>query len=134
VSQHAQKPAQTGQFGAVNELSSALKELLAEQADQIFAMTDEIAERARKVGGYALKSIGGISRRQRLKDNDYGSLQPRQMLSKLRDDNLRLTRFLRGAHKICGKFNGGASTSLIGTWIDQTERRTWFLTEIVSGT
>lgn len=106
--------------------------LLDEHADQIFAMTDEIAERARKIGGYTLKSIGDIARHQRLKDNDDGSIEPRQMLTELRDDNAQLTRFLRAAHEVCAKFNDVASTSLIETWIDQTERRTWFLTEIVS--
>jgi starvation-inducible DNA-binding protein len=106
--------------------------LLDEHADQIFAMTDEIAERARKIGGYTLKSIGDIARHQRLRDNDDGSIQPRQMLSELRDDNAALTRYLRAAHEICAKSNDVASTSLIETWIDQTERRNWFLTEIVS--
>src|SRR5579862_9387531 len=106
--------------------------LLDEQAAQIFEMTDEIAERARKIGGYTLRSIGDIARHQRLKDHDDGSLMPRQMLSELRDDSVDLTRYLRETHELCGKFNDVATTSLIEVWIDQTERRTWFLTEIES--
>lgn len=106
--------------------------LLDEHADQIFAMTDEIAERARKIGGSTLRSIGDIARHQRLKDNDDEGVAPEKMLSELRGDNLRLSRFLRAAHELCAKFNDVASTSLIETWIDQTERRTWFLGEIVN--
>jgi starvation-inducible DNA-binding protein len=106
--------------------------LLDEHAGQIFAMTDDIAERARKIGGYSLRSIGDIARHQRLKDNDDGSLPPRQMLSELRDDNLQLTGFLRAAHELCAKHNDVATTSVIETWIDETERRTWFLREIVA--
>jgi len=106
--------------------------LLDEQAEQIFAMTDDIAERARKIGGSTLRSIGDISRHQRLKDNDDESVKPHKMLAELREDNLQLARFLRGAHEICEAFNDVASTSLIETWIDQTERRAWFLTEIVN--
>lgn len=106
--------------------------LLDEHADQIFAMTDDIAERARKIGGSTLHSIGDIARHQRLKDNDDENVVPGKMLSELRDDNSQLTRFLRAAHEICEKYNDVASTSLIETWIDQTERRTWFLAEIGS--
>jgi starvation-inducible DNA-binding protein len=106
--------------------------LLDEHADQIFAMTDDIAERARKIGGSTLRSIGDIARHQRLKDNDDENVVPQKMLSELRGDNMQLTRFLRAAHETCEKHNDVASTSLIETWIDQTERRTWFLAEIVS--
>lgn len=106
--------------------------LLDEHGEQIFGMTDDIAERARKIGGYTLRSIGDVARHQRLKDNDDGSLMPRQMLVELRDDNVELTRFLRSAHEICAKYNDVATTSLIEVWVDQTERRTWFLNEIVS--
>jgi len=106
--------------------------LLDEQAEQIFAMTDDIAERARKIGGSTLKSIGDIARNQRLKDNDAESVGPRQMLSELRNDNARLTGFLRAAHEVCANHNDVATTSLMEVWIDQTERRTWFLSEIVS--
>ena len=79
-----------------------------------------------------LRSIGDIARHQRLKDNDQESVAPSKMLSELRDDNSQLTGFLRDAHEICARYNDVASTSLIEVWIDQTERRTWFLAEIVS--
>lgn len=106
--------------------------LLDEQAAQIFVMTDDIAERARKIGGYTLRSIGDISRHQRIKDAEDGSLLPRQMLCELRDDNAQLIGFLRSAHEVCARHNDVATTSLIEGWIDQTERRNWFLTEILS--
>ena len=106
--------------------------LLDEQAEQIFAMTDDIAERARKIGGSTLKSIGDIARNQRLKDNDAEGVAPRQMLSELRNDNAHLTGFLRAAHEVCASNNDVATTSLIEVWIDQTERRTWFLSETIS--
>src|SRR5262244_4493881 len=101
--------------------------LLDEHGEQIFAMTDDIAERARKIGGTTLRSIGDISRSQRLKDNDDETVTPKKMLSELRDDNAHLTGFLREAHEICAKHNDVATTSLIEVWIDQAERRTWFL-------
>jgi len=145
---------------AVSEISSALRELLAdvfslyvktknfhwhiagrhfrdyhllldEQAGQIFAMTDDIAERARKIGGSTLHSIGDIARHQRLKDNDEETVGPERMLSELRDDNLQLARFLRSAHELCAAHNDVATTSLIETWIDETERRAWFLRETI---
>jgi len=106
--------------------------LLDEQAEQIFSMTDDIAERSRKVGGTTLRSIGDISRHQRLKDNDQDNLAPGAMLTALRDDNARLSRFLREAHEVCAKHNDVATTSVIEVWIDQTERRTWFLNEIAA--
>ena len=106
--------------------------LLDEHADQIFAMTDEIAERARKIGGATLHSIGDIARHQRLKDSDDEEIAPQEMLLELRDDNVQLTRSLRAAHEICERHKDVATTSLIEVWIDQTERRTWFLTEVVS--
>jgi starvation-inducible DNA-binding protein len=105
--------------------------LLDEHAEQIFATTDGIAERARKIGGTTLRSISDISRHQRLKDNDNESLAPRDMLAELRADNLELTRFLRSTHEVCEKHNDVATASLIETWIDETERRTWFLSEVV---
>ena len=107
--------------------------LLDEHAEQIFAMTDDIAERARKIGGTTLRSISDISRHQRLKDSDEESLSPNQMLEEVRSDNRELTRFLRSAHEICEKHNDVATASLIETWIDETERRTWFLSEVVGG-
>ena len=105
--------------------------LLDEQGTQIFAMTDDIAERARKIGGTTLRSIGDISRHQRLKDNDAEFVASRDMLVELRDDNLQLTRELRSNHELCEKYNDVATASLIEVWIDETERRTWFLSEIV---
>src|SRR6266550_6775356 len=103
--------------------------LLDEQSEQIFAMSDDIAERARKIGGSTLRSIGDISHHQRLKDNNDEFVTPKDMLSELSADNLELTRSLRFTHQICDRNNDVASASLIETWIDQTERRTWFLSE-----
>ena len=147
---------------AVNEISASLRELLAdvfvlymktknfhwhmtghhfrnyhllldEHGEQIFAMTDDIAERARKIGGTTLHSVGDIAKHQRLQDSNEESLTSEQMLSELRADNLELTRLLRQTHEICEGHNDVATTSLIETWIDQTERRTWFLSEAISG-
>jgi starvation-inducible DNA-binding protein len=106
--------------------------LLDEHAEQIFAMTDDIAERARKIGGSTLRSISDISRHQRLKDNNAEGVTPEEMLGELCGDNQQLTRFLRSTHEVCDKHGDVASASLIETWIDETERRTWFLAEIVS--
>ncbi len=105
--------------------------LLDEHADQIFAMTDDIAERARKIGGTTLHSISDISRHQRLEDNNEEFVAPEDMLAELSADNQHLTRFLRSAHEVCEQHNDVATTSMIEVWIDQTERRTWFLSEIV---
>jgi starvation-inducible DNA-binding protein len=107
--------------------------LLDEQAEQIFAMTDDIAERSRKIGGTTLRSIGDISKHQRLKDNDRATLTPEEMLCELRGDNRELTRFLRITHEVCETHNDVATASLIENWIDETERRTWFLSEVVGG-
>jgi starvation-inducible DNA-binding protein len=107
--------------------------LLDEQSDQIFAMTDDIAERARKIGGTTLRSIGDISRHQRLKDNNDENVTPKEMLAGLSADNQALTHYFRSAHEICEEHNDVATASLIEVWIDQTERRTWFLSEIVKG-
>ena len=104
--------------------------LLDEQSEQIFAMTDDIAERARKIGGTTIRSIGDIAEHQRLKDNDEELVTPGDMLAELCADNQHLTRFLRSAHELCERHNDIATASLIETWIDQTERRTWFLAEI----
>ena len=105
--------------------------LLDEHAEQIFDMADDVAERARKIGGNTLRSIGDIAKHQRLKDDDRDSLSPEEMLVDLRTDNRELTRFLRLAHEICEKHSDVATASLIENWIDQTERRSWFLSEIV---
>jgi starvation-inducible DNA-binding protein len=106
--------------------------LLDEHAEQIFAMTDEIAERARKIGGSTLRSISDVSRHQRLKDNNADGVTPKEMLTELRADNQQLTGFLRSTHEVCDKHGDVATASLIENWIDETERRTWFLSEIVS--
>jgi len=107
--------------------------LLDEHCEQIFAMTDDIAERARKIGGTTLHSLSDISRHQRLKDNNDESVAPKEMLSELSTDNQALTRYFRSVHEVCEKHNDVATASLIEVWIDQTERRTWFLSEIVQG-
>jgi starvation-inducible DNA-binding protein len=104
--------------------------LLDEQGDQLFAMTDEIAERARKIGGTTLRSISDISGHQRLADNNNDVVSFDDMLSELLADSRRLAGFLRLTHEICGRYKDVASTSMIEVWIDQTERRTWFLAEI----
>jgi starvation-inducible DNA-binding protein len=105
--------------------------LLDEHGDQIFAMTDVIAERARKIGGTTLRSIGDIARHQSLKDNDAEFVSPKEMLAELCADNQTLTRSMREKHKICEQHRDVATTSLIETWIDETERRTWFLSETI---
>lgn len=103
--------------------------LLDEQADQIFAMTDPIAERARKIGGTTLRSVGQIARQQRLLDNDADFVPPGTMLAELRDDNRQLTSILREVHSLCDEHGDVATASLVEVWIDETERRTWFLFE-----
>jgi starvation-inducible DNA-binding protein len=106
--------------------------LLDEHSDGIFAMTDDIAERARKIGGSTIRSISDISRHQRLRDNNDEDLTPPQsMLLELQTDNLQLTKFLRSTHKICERHNDVATASLIENWIDEAERRTWSLSEFV---
>ena len=105
--------------------------LLDEHSEQVFAMTDDIAERARKIGGTTLRSISDISRHQRLQDNNEESVTPKEMLAELFVDNQQLTRSLRSTHEVCEEHNDVATASLIENWIDQTERRTWFLAEIV---
>ena len=101
--------------------------MLDEQSDQIFATTDAIAERARKVGGTTLRSIGHIQRVQRLLDNDAEYVTPEDMLAELGDDNRRLAGFLRATHGVCDAHGDVATASLIENWIDEAERRTWFL-------
>jgi starvation-inducible DNA-binding protein len=105
--------------------------LLDEQAAQVFAMTDDIAERARKIGGTTLRSVGDIGRHQRLHDNDEDFVTPDDILAELCSDNQQLARSLRAAHAVCDEHNDVATASLIEVWIDQTERRTWFLFETV---
>src|SRR2546427_7738530 len=103
--------------------------LLDEQAEQLFAMTDPIAERVRKIGGLTLRSIGHISRTQRVLDNDADYVEPLDMLAELADDNKTLAMRLREAHNVCDEHRDVATASLIEVWIDETERRTWFLFE-----
>jgi starvation-inducible DNA-binding protein len=107
--------------------------LLDEQADQLFAMTDPIAERVRKVGGLTLHSIGQIARTQRVLDNDAEYVEPLDMIAELADDNKTLAARLREAHNVCDEHRDIATASLIEVWIDETERRTWFLFEIKRG-
>ncbi len=103
--------------------------LLDEQADQLYAMTDPIAERIRKVGGATLRSIGHIARLQRVQDNDAEYVEPSDMLAELREDNKSLAARLRETHNVCEEHRDIATASLIEVWIDETERRTWFLFE-----
>jgi starvation-inducible DNA-binding protein len=103
--------------------------LLDEQGDQIFATTDAIAERVRKIGGTTLRSIGHIGRLQRLLDNDADFVSPSAMLAELRDDNRQLTAYMRETHALCDEHNDVATASLLEVWIDEAERRTWFLFE-----
>ena len=103
--------------------------LLDEHGEQLFAMTDPIAERARKIGGAALRSIGGIARQQRILDNDAEYVDPQDMLAELRDDNRQLVSIMRQVHDVCDTYGDVATASLLENWIDEAERRTWFLFE-----
>ena len=106
--------------------------LLDEQGDQIFAMTDPVAERARKLGGTTLHSIGEVASFQRLKDNNEEHVSPKAMLAELFADNRQLTASLRATHEVCDEHKDVATASLIEVWLDETERRAWFLGEIVN--
>jgi starvation-inducible DNA-binding protein len=103
--------------------------LLDEQADQIFATTDPIAERVRKIGGTTLRSVRQISQRQRLLDNDADFVTPLDMLAELRDDNKQIVNEMRRTHALCDEHGDVATASLLEVWIDEAERRTWFLFE-----
>jgi starvation-inducible DNA-binding protein len=103
--------------------------LLDEQSDQIFAMTDPLAERVRKIGGTTLRSTGHVARLQRVLDNDADYVTPLDMLAELRDDNKQMAAHMREAHGLCDEHGDVASASLLEVWIDETERRTWFLFE-----
>src|SRR5437016_11052817 len=107
--------------------------LLDEHGDQLFAMTDPIAERVRKIGGLTIKSIGQISHLQRVLDNNADYVDPSDMVAELAEDNKALAARLREAHNVCDEHRDVATTSLIEVWIDETERRTWFLSEIKHG-
>jgi starvation-inducible DNA-binding protein len=100
-----------------------------EQATQIFAMTDTIAERVRKIGGATLRSIGQIGRLQRVVDNDATDVAARDMLVELRKDNLQLAGYMREAHALCDEHGDVATASLLENWIDEAEGRSWFLLE-----
>jgi starvation-inducible DNA-binding protein len=103
--------------------------MLDEQSAQLYAMTDPLAERIRKVGGVTLRSIGHIARTQRIPDNDAAYVEPSDMLAELCDDNKTMATRLREAHDVCAEHRDIASTSVMEAWIDETERRTWFLFE-----
>jgi starvation-inducible DNA-binding protein len=103
--------------------------MLDEQGEQIFAMTDDMAERARKIGGTTLRSIGHIARVQTLADNDADFVTPRDMLAELHSDNMQLASRMREVHAICDEHNDVATASLLENWIDEAERRAWFLFE-----
>jgi starvation-inducible DNA-binding protein len=103
--------------------------LLDEQGEQIFAMTDELAERVRKIGGVTVKSIGHVARLQRIKDNNEEFVAAVDMLRELMEDNKAFTTNMREAHEIADQNNDSATTSLLENFIDETERRTWFLFE-----
>ena len=103
--------------------------MLDDQSGQIFSMTDPIAERARKLGGTTVRSIGQISRLQRIVDNDAEYVMPRDMIAELRDDNAMLTRHMREVHSLCDQQGDVATASLLENWIDESEKRTWFLFE-----
>jgi len=103
--------------------------LLDGQAEQIFATTDPIAERVRKIGGTTVRSIEHIGRLQRVLDNDADFVTPQDMLAELRDDNKQLTAHMRETHDLCDEGEDVATTSLLEVWIDEAERRTWFLFE-----
>jgi starvation-inducible DNA-binding protein len=103
--------------------------LLDEQGEQLFAMTDPIAERVRKIGGMTLHSIGQIAKMQRIPDNDAPYVEPLDMIAELREDNKALAQRLREAHDVCDEHRDIATASLIEVWVDETERRTWFLFE-----
>jgi starvation-inducible DNA-binding protein len=103
--------------------------LLDEHGDQLLAMTDPIAERARKIGGTTIRSIGDIARQQRIRDNDADYVDAQDMLAELREDNQRLVTSLREVHNVCDEHGDVATASLLEVWIDETERRVWFLYE-----
>ncbi len=100
-----------------------------EQGDELYAMTDPIAERVRKLGGTTLRSIGHIARSQRVLDNDADYVEPNDMLAELRDDNGALAAAMRAAHNACDEHGDIATASLLENWIDETEKRVWFLFE-----
>ena len=107
--------------------------LLDEQATQIYATTDPIAERARKIGGTTIRSIGQIGKHQRLLDNDADYVAPHEMLAELREDNQQLVKYMRETHELCDEHGDVATASLLENWIDEAEGRIWFLFEAGRG-
>jgi starvation-inducible DNA-binding protein len=103
--------------------------MLDDQGEQIFSMTDSIAERARKLGGTTVRSIGEISRLQRIADNDADYVEPLDMIAELRNDNAMLTKTMREVHSLCDEASDVATASLLENWIDESEKRVWFLFE-----
>ena len=103
--------------------------LLDEQADEIFAITDTVAERVRKVGGNTLRSIGQVGKLQRVLDNDADYVSPLDMLAELREDNQRLAASMRETHGVCDEHGDVATASLLEVWIDEAEKRVWYLFE-----
>ncbi len=103
--------------------------MLDEQSDEIYATTDPVAERVRKLGGTTLRSIGQIAKQKRLFDNDADYVTPADMLAELREDNARLAEYMRKTHDLCDEYNDVATASLLENWIDEAERRVWFLFE-----
>jgi starvation-inducible DNA-binding protein len=110
-------------------ISAIITQCLDDQGEQIFWMTDAIAERARKIGGTTVRSIGQISRLQRIADNDAQYVEPLDMIAELRDDNAILTQSMRETHSLCDEAGDVATASLLENWIDEAEKRTWFLFE-----
>jgi starvation-inducible DNA-binding protein len=108
--------------------------LLDDHGDELFAITDPLAERVRKIGGNTLRSIGDISRKQRIEDNDADFVHPHEMLAELREDNGRLVASMRSLHDVCDEHGDVATASLLENWIDEGEKRVWFLFEILRDT
>ena len=103
--------------------------LLDDQASELFAVTDAVAERVRKIGGTTLRSIGHIARLQRVSDNDGEYVTPHGMLAELREDNMQLAARMRQVHELCEEYGDVATASLLEVWIDEAEKRVWFLFE-----
>ncbi|GGF91213.1 MULTISPECIES: Dps family protein [Rhizobium] len=108
--------------------------MLDDHGDELLAMTDPLAERVRKIGGNTLRSIGDISRKQRIEDNDADFVHPHEMLAELREDNAALIASMRELHDVCDEHNDVGTASLLENWIDESEKRAWFLFEILRDT
>jgi starvation-inducible DNA-binding protein len=108
--------------------------MLDDHGDELLAMTDPLAERVRKIGGNTLRSIGDISRKQRIQDNDADFVHPHEMLAELREDNATLIASMRELHDVCDEHGDVATASLLENWIDESEKRAWFLFEILRDT